>query len=131
MSEHSTGTKYLYHQDSRDLFKSAFKNRGCPHSRNVMAFIDSDEKSRNMKTFMNHLENCDACKQVLDTTQKTYERLDEFIPDARIPRNLQMEFESELSDILKNANFKSDPMESGKNFFKNLVETVRFSILGR
>lgn len=131
MNENSTGTRYLYHQESRDLFKSAFKNRECPHSRNVMAFIDSDDKKKNMQTFMNHLENCESCKQVLDKTQKTYEKLDEFIPDARIPRNLQMEFESELSNILKNAEFKNDPVESGKNFFKGLAETIRFSILGR
>lgn len=131
MSDESNGTKYLYHQESRDLFKSAFKTKGCPHSRNVMAFIDSDDKSGKMQTFMNHLENCEECKKVLDQTQDAYDRLDEFIPDVRIPRKLQMEFESELSDILKTANFKTDRVESGKNFIKGLVETVRYTLIGR
>lgn len=131
MSDDSTGTRYLYHQESRDLFRSAFKNRECPHSRNVMAFIDSDEKSGNLQTFMNHLENCESCKQVLDETMKTYDRLDQYIPDARIPRKIQMEFEDDLSDILKAANFKTDRVESSKNFFKGLLETVRYTFIGR
>ena len=131
MIDDSSGTKYLYHQDSREIFKTAFKKRTCLHSRNIVAFIDSDEKDGKLKTFMNHMENCESCKQILDKTMQTYERLDEFIPDARIPRGIQMEFEEDLSDILKFANFKSDRVESGKRIFKGFIETIRYTLIGR
>jgi hypothetical protein len=77
------------------------------------------------------MENCESCKQILDKTMQTYDRLDEFIPDARIPRKIQMEFEEDLSDILKFANFKSDRVEIGKRIIKGFIETIRYTLIGR
>ncbi|MCO4794099.1 MAG: hypothetical protein KC493_10320 [Bacteriovoracaceae bacterium] len=131
MKEENQGTRYLYHSESTELYRTAYKSRTCPHSRNVPAFLDRDESRNSMKVFMNHLEGCDFCKKNVDQTLEVHAKLDEFIPNEKIPRDIQMEFENELSEMLKNVKLKTDPITKSKSILKSFVETLRFTVLGR
>lgn len=114
------GSRYLYADKNKDLYLNTFKNKRCPQSNKVFLLLDRDDSEQKLKSLTDHVAQCDVCREQLKKQRSYAFKIDELIPRPTVPRSLQVEFESELAQLIKDFSFTAKPVPSDIGFWSRL-----------
>jgi hypothetical protein len=101
------GTKFLYSKENSNFYLNAFKNKSCPQSKMTFLLIDKDSSEKKLDKYIDHVTDCEECLKKLNELKVFTEKIDSLIPEPVIPKDIQVEFEGQLSLLMKEVDYQA------------------------
>ena len=115
--------QYLYAPQNQELAVKAFeKESKCPLALNLFPYLDATESVGVWEKYESHLSSCTVCQKGMDRVKHFYQDVHQKVPSNKISRECQIQFESDLRDLLKEQELPELREERG---FKAWVERLK------
>lgn len=118
------GTSYLYSEKNKDLYLETFQNRSCPQTKNVFLLLDNNDAQSKLQNLSNHLNSCSICKKEFHRLRGQSYKVDALIPDPKVPRDLQNQFESQLHNIMTELKVTAKPLAAERITLVNKIKRI-------
>ena len=125
--ENFEDSRYLYAKENKDLYLNAFNKKKCHHSKRVFLLIDKDETETKLDNLVLHVSKCEVCREKLKYIRSFTAKINSLIPNPTIPRQVQIEFESQLELLIKEINIPSEPFHAKESTFWDSLKNKIFS----